>query len=86
MAQLVGYGKDIEDKPVKITGTVKAGTLAAAGQGDRLSLVSSDGVTEVAVLYDGAIPDTIGDGSVLVVTGSLQADGKFAATDVALEG
>ena len=49
-------------------------------------LVSSDGVTEVAVLYDGAIPDTIGDGSVLVVTGSLQADGKFAATDVALEG
>ena len=86
VAQLVGYGKDIEDKPVKITGTVKAGTLAAAGQGDRLSLVSSDGVTEVAVLYDGAIPDTIGDGSVLVVTGSLQADGKFAATDVALEG
>ena len=65
---------------------MKAGTLAAAGQGDRLSLVSSDGATEVAVLYDGAIPDTIGDGSVLLVTGSLQADGKFAATDVALEG
>ena len=86
VAQLVGYGKDIEDKPVKITGAVKAGTLAAAGQGDRLSLVSSDGATEVAVLYDGASPDTIGDGSVLVVTGSLQADGKFAATDVALEG
>ena len=86
VAQLVGYGKDIEDKPVKITGTVKAGTLAAAGQGDRRSLVSSDGATEGAVLYDGASPDTIGDGSVLVVTGSLQADGKFAATDVALEG
>ena len=40
VAQLVGYGKDIEGKPVKVTGTVKAGSLAAAGQGDRLVLAS----------------------------------------------
>ena len=81
VAQLVGYGKDIEGKPVKVTGTVKAGSLAAAGQGDRLVLASSDGSAELAVLYE-----EVAEGSALVVTGSLQADGKFAATDVALEG
>ena len=86
MAQLVGYGKDIEGKPVKVTGTVKAGSLAAAGQGDRLVLASSDGSAELAVLYDGALSEEVAEGSALVVTGSLQADGKFAATDVALEG
>ena len=86
VAQLVGYGKDIEGKPVKVTGTVKAGSLAAAGQGDRLVLASSDGSAELAVLYDGALSEEVAEGSALVVTGSLQADGKFAATDVALEG
>ena len=86
VAQLVGYGKDIEGKPVKVTGTVKAGSLAAAGQGDRLVLASSDGSAELAVLYDGALSEEVVEGSALVITGSLQADGKFAATDVALEG
>lgn len=86
VAQLVEYDEDIEGKTVEITGSVKEGTLAAAGQGDRLVLVSSDGAAEVSLLFDGALSDEVGDGSVLVATGSLQADGKFAATDVALEG
>ena len=33
-----------------------------------------------------ALSDEIAEGSSLVVTGSLSADGKFAATDVSLEG
>lgn len=86
VAQLVEYGEDIEGKTVKVTGSAKEGSLSAAGQGDRLILVSSDGSTEVSVLFDGALPEEVGDGAVLVATGSLQADGKFAATDVALEG
>lgn len=86
VAQLLGYGSDIRDTTVKVAGTVKAGTLSAAGQGDRLVLVGTDGAAELPVRFDGAIPDAVADGSALVVTGSLQADGSFAATDVALEG
>lgn len=86
VAQLLEYGADIQGKPVKITGTVAAGTLVAAGQGDRLVLVSADASVEVPVEYDGALPENVTDGSSLVVTGSLQENGKFAATDVALEG
>ncbi len=37
-------------------------------------------------LLEGALSDGIADGSAVVLTGSLGADGKFAATDVALEG
>ena len=38
------------------------------------------------MLYDGAIPEDVGDGTSLVLTGSLNDQGKFAATDLALEG
>lgn len=86
VAQLVGYGQEVVDKPVKVAGDVKAGTLSAAGSGDRLVVVDPDSGEELAVLYDGAIPDAVADGSKLVVTGSLNAQGKFAATDVALQG
>lgn len=86
VAQLLEYGADIQDKTVKVSGTVKPGTLAAAGQGDRLLLVAADGSAEVAIDYDGALPDDVADESALVITGSLQANGTFAATDVALEG
>jgi len=83
--QLQEYGEDIVGKPVKITGVVQAGSLKAAGQGDRFVLESEAG-TGISVLFDGALSEEIADGSSLVVTGSLAADGKFAATDVALEG
>lgn len=86
VAQLLGYGESVLDKPVKLTGLVKASTLAAAGQGDRFVLADADGAAEIAVLFDGALSDEVRDGAVLVITGSLDADGKFLATDVALEG
>lgn len=85
VAQLIGYGESVIDKPVKISGTVKNGTLAAAGQGDRFMIVDADGSTELAVVFSDALSDEVADGSSLVLTGSLNEDGKFHATDVALE-
>lgn len=86
VAQLLGYGEEVVDKPVKVAGEVKAGTLATAGSGDRLVLVDPESKDELSVLYDGAIPEDVGDGASLVLTGSLNAQGKFSATDLALEG
>lgn len=86
VASLLDYGASVYDKPVKVAGTVKEGSLKAAGQGDRFVLVdASDGI-EMPVLFDGALSDEIKDGSSLVLTGSLNSDSKFSATDVALEG
>lgn len=86
VSQLVGYGDSVVGNVVKVAGTVKAGTLTAAGAGDRFVLVDAEDGTELPVAFDGALSEEVADGSALVLTGSIGADGKFAATDVALEG
>lgn len=86
VSQLTGYGDEVVDKPVKVAGSVKDGTLKAAGEGDRLVLVDPENGEELAVEYDGAISEEVKDGTSLVLTGSMNAQGKFTATDVAIEG
>lgn len=84
--QLLGYGESVYGNVVKVTGSVGAGSLKAAGQGDRFILVDAETGDSMPVVFEGALSDGIADGSAVVLTGSLGADGKFAATDVALEG
>ena len=84
--QLLGYGESVYDNVVKVAGSVGAGSLKAAGQGDRFILVDAETGDSMPVVFEGALSDGIADGSAVVLTGSLGADGKFAATDVALEG
>ena len=84
--QLLGYGESVHGNVVKVAGSVGAGSLKAAGQGDRFILVDAETGDSMPVVFEGALSDGIADGSAVVLTGSLGADGKFAATDVALEG
>lgn len=84
--QLLGYGENVYGNVVKVAGSVGAGSLKAAGQGDRFILVDAETGDSMPVVFEGALSDGIADGSAVVLTGSLGADGKFAATDVALEG
>ena len=84
--QLLGYGESVYGNVVKVAGSVGAGSLKAAGQGDRFILVDAETGDSMPVVFEGALFDGIADGSAVVLTGSLGADGKFAATDVALEG
>ena len=83
--QLLGYGESVYGNVVKVAGSVGAGSLKAAGQGDRFILVDAETGDSMPVVFEGALSDGIADGSAVVLTGSLGADGKFAATDVALE-
>lgn len=84
--QLLGYGESVYGNVVKVAGSVGAGSLKAAGQGDRFILVDAETGDSMPVIFGGALSDEVSDGSAVVLTGSLGADGKFAATDVALEG
>ena len=79
-------GDDVIGKVVKVSGTVKAGTLSAAGQGDRFVIVDTADGSELPVAFDDALSEDVADGTAVVLTGALTEDGKFAATDVALEG
>lgn len=86
VAQLAGYGGDIVGTVVKVSGLVRAGTLMAAGQGDRFVIEdATDGNSMLAVTFDGALSDEVTDQAAVVLTGTMTAEGKFAASDVALE-
>jgi len=86
LADLVGRGEELTGKTVKATGYVKAGTIAPPGGGARFIVTAETaGGKEVAVVFEGALPSGMTDGSQVVLTGALEADGNFVATNVALE-
>ncbi|MBI5231960.1 MAG: cytochrome c maturation protein CcmE [Coriobacteriales bacterium] len=74
-------------KTTKATGFVVAGSIKAVGQGDRFIVAEkADGSGKTAgVVYEGALPSGMTDGSEVVMTGAMEADGKFVATNVSLE-
>lgn len=86
VADLIGYGDAVMNKPVKVAGVVKTGTLAGVDAAERFTLLDAESTADLHVKYAGALPDKMAEGSKVVLTGSVGADGSFTATDVALEG
>lgn len=84
VSQLVSYGKTVEGKPLKVTGEVKPESLGSVDQDERLVLLDEVSGEELPVIFTGALPDGIDDTSVLVATGSLDSNGRFEATDIAI--
>jgi cytochrome c-type biogenesis protein CcmE len=84
LADLVGSGDSMVGKTVKATAVVKAGSIAAPGAGARFVATSDAGDVEVAVIWEGALPEGMTDGSAVVLSGAIEEDGNFVATDVAL--
>ncbi len=86
VAQLKGYGEDVVGTIVKVAGPIKPGTLLPAGEDIRFVIAdTSDESISLSVQFDGGLSDEVAEGSTVILTGSMTADGKFAATDVALE-
>lgn len=86
VSRLLSYGTGIVDKPVKITGTVAANSMGDVNSVTRFVLADAgDPASTVGVKFSGAIPDGVADGTKLVLTGSLGSDGRFTATDFALD-
>ncbi|MDO5117436.1 MAG: cytochrome c maturation protein CcmE [Eggerthellaceae bacterium] len=85
IADLLGYGDAVIDKPVKVHGVVKAGSIGTVDADQRFIVQDSESGQELRILFQDALADDIADGSKVVLTGSLSADGSFTATVVALE-
>ena len=83
---LLGYGDSVIDKPVKVSGVMKAGSLAGVDADERFVLVDEATGGELRVKYTGALSDETGEGAAVVLPGSIGSDGSFTATSVALEG
>ena len=87
MAKLFEYGDSVVNKPVKLAGVIKPGTLDGIDAKSRFTLTDDDTGYELMVKYSGAMPDGVLEGSTAILTGSIASDHEtFTATDVALEG
>lgn len=71
---------------LKLTGFIAPGSVVAPGGDKRFVIAANpDGSgTTIDVVWDGALPDGMKDGSSVVLTGKLVGDGTFEATEVAL--
>jgi cytochrome c-type biogenesis protein CcmE len=76
-------GEQLVGQELKLAGYVKAGTLVAAGGPQRFVIYSQGG--EVSVAFDDALPNEVKEESSVVVSGTLDVNGVFQATEVALE-
>lgn len=86
VSQLKGYGEAIVSKNVKVSGVLSAGSLKGVDETPRLVLEDASSASErLSVSYTGALSDAVQEGKTLVVTGALQKDGSFDATQVALD-
>jgi len=70
------------DRRVRIGGLVEKESLSRSPDGRIISFRVTDGAADLAVVYEGLLPDLFREGQGVVAEGKLGADGVFAARTV----
>ena len=70
------------DRRVRIGGLVEKESLSRSPDGRIISFRVTDGAADLAVVYEGLLPDLFREGQGVVAEGKLGANGVFAATTV----
>jgi cytochrome c-type biogenesis protein CcmE len=70
------------DRRVRIGGLVEGQSLSRGADGRSFSFRITDGADDVAVVYQGLLPDLFREGQGAVAEGKLRPDGVFAASSV----
>ena len=76
----IANGEVPKNKPFRIGGLVKAGSLTR--DGITAHFVVTDTVREVPVTFTGILPDLFREGRGMVAQGKIGSDGQFVATEV----
>lgn len=80
--EVVAQGTDAVDRPLRLGGQVKPGSVQWDAEALDLRFVVQDSAGEVPVASTGAPPAMFRDGIGVVVEGSLRADGTFESTNL----
>ncbi|HLY44804.1 MAG TPA: cytochrome c maturation protein CcmE [Stellaceae bacterium] len=67
---------------IRIGGLVEEHSVKHDGSGREVDFRVTDGKTNIAVTYDGVLPDLFREGQGIVAEGRLRPDGVFAASSV----
>ena len=78
----ISAGEAKPGQTIRAGGLVVEGSVKQAEKGLRVSFDISDGVSEVAVHFEGILPDLFREGQGILVKGALKAGGVVEATEV----
>lgn len=81
---ITGGGDNLVGTTVKMQGFVVKDSIQAIGGDQRFVVATEDGSAEIGIAWNGALPEGMDTGSQVVITGALEDDGLFAASDVAI--
>jgi len=81
-SELVAQGTSAVDRPLRLGGQVKPGSVNWDAEDLDLRFVVQDSVSEVHVASTGAPPAMFRDGIGVVVEGSMRTDGTFESTNL----
>ena len=81
-SELEARGTEAVDKPLRLGGQVKPGSVLWDAEELDLTFAVQDSLCEVGVRYTGAQPSMFREGIGVVLEGSMQGDGTFAATNL----
>jgi len=71
-----------QGRPFRIGGLVESGSLKRTPNSVDVTFVVTDTVQRVPVVYSGLLPDLFKEGKGVVAQGTIDAEGKFHATEV----
>ncbi len=75
-------GKASIEQRIRVGGMVREGSVERAKDSLKVAFVVTDYQHDLVVQYDGILPDLFREGQGIVAQGRLQANGRFAATEV----
>jgi cytochrome c-type biogenesis protein CcmE len=78
----IAEGKAPLDRKIRAGGMVREGSVVHSENSLKVSFVVTDYSADVAVEYEGILPDLFAEGEGVVVSGTLGGDGVFHATQV----
>ena len=78
----IASGEAPKDVRIRAGGMVVDGSMKRADDSLFVSFLITDGEADVEVHYTGILPDLFAEGEAAVVTGELNADGVFMASEV----
>jgi cytochrome c-type biogenesis protein CcmE len=86
VGDVINRADELQGVTLKVTGFVVAGSIQPAGTPVRFQVADNvDGGNPLGIGFGGGLPEEFVDGAKVVLTGSIEADGVFQCTEVALD-
>lgn len=86
---VINRADELKGATLKVTGFVVTDSIGEPGAVVRFQIADSadseDGATALDVVFGGGLSDDFADGAKVVITGSIEDDGRFQCTEVALD-